>query len=378
MKCRKCKRPIPDGSKYCSLCGAKQDITRKPRVRGNGQGSVYKLPNGKWVAIITTSLTIEGGKVKRATLSKSGFTTKRDAENYIPVLRQSSEKKPTAEITMEQLYNAWLPTHRAGASTITCYKSAYKHFAVIKDTQFASLALDDWQECLDDCSAGKRTRQNMKALCGLLYKYAIPRRIVDNINIGQYLRVTGDTSSAKPGFPTDAINKMWQHTDTPGVKLILCQCYLGFRPTEFLTLRVEDYDAINKLIIGGAKTEAGKNRIVTISPKIQPYIDELASGRDNGLLITADGAALTLPAYRKLFYTALDACGIDNPTIAEGGTNRKKYTPHSCRHTFATLMKRVEGADKDKLELIGHTSPKMLRHYQDVDIDDIRKITDAI
>ena len=54
------------------------------------------------------------------------------------------------------------------------------------------------------------------------------------------------------------------------------------------------------------------------------------------------------------------------------------YTPHSCRHTFATLMKRVPGADKDKLELMGHTSTTMLAHYQDVAIDDLKRITDAL
>ena len=52
--------------------------------------------------------------------------------------------------------------------------------------------------------------------------------------------------------------------------------------------------------------------------------------------------------------------------------------PHSCRRTFATLMKRVDGADKDKLELIGHTSNEMLRYYQDVSLEDLRRITDAL
>ena len=53
-------------------------------------------------------------------------------------------------------------------------------------------------------------------------------------------------------------------------------------------------------------------------------------------------------------------------------------TPHSCRHTFATLMKRVPGADADKLALIGHTSTEQLRDYQDVPIADLRKIIDAL
>jgi integrase len=81
----------------------------------------------------------------------------------------------------------------------------------------------------------------------------------------------------------------------------------------------------------------------------------------------------------SVFYPALEACGIDNPmVVVAGGVQRHRITPHSCRHTFATLIKRVQGADKDKLELIGHTSGEMLRHYQDIDLADLRKITDAI
>ena len=62
----------------------------------------------------------------------------------------------------------------------------------------------------------------------------------------------------------------------------------------------------------------------------------------------------------------------------EYGNKRHKYTPHSCRHTFATLMKRVPGASKDKQELIGHASEEMLRYYQDVGLEDLRAITDAL
>ena len=61
-----------------------------------------------------------------------------------------------------------------------------------------------------------------------------------------------------------------------------------------------------------------------------------------------------------------------------GGVKRHKYTPHSCRHTFATLAKRIKAPEKDMLELIGHTDISMTRYYQDVDLNDLRKITDAI
>lgn len=83
---------------------------------------------------------------------------------------------------------------------------------------------------------------------------------------------------------------------------------------------------------------------------------------------------MTVPQYAALFYKVLDRCGIENPV-----RNRSHlYTPHSCRHTFATLLKHVPGADKDKMRLIGHASAEMLRYYQDVDLADLRRITDQM
>ena len=87
---------------------------------------------------------------------------------------------------------------------------------------------------------------------------------------------------------------------------------------------------------------------------------------------------MSIKQYRDAFSAALSAAGIDIPINEQDGVKRRTYTPHSCRHTFATLMKAVQAPDKDKLRLIGHTSTEMLRHYQDVDIESLRRITDAI
>lgn len=143
-----------------------------------------------------------------------------------------------------------------------------------------------------------------------------------------------------------------------------------------LTLDASQYDRKEKVFRWGMKTSAGKNRVVTISPKIQPIIDRLTANKIGGpIFCRQDGGEMPIAEYRELFYSVLDAIGVENP-VNEFGYHR--YTPHSCRHTFATLLKRVKGADKDKLELIGHTSEGMLRHYQDVDLEDLRKITDAL
>lgn len=377
MKCRKCKAELPEGSKYCNMCGAKVAVERKPKSRGNGTGTVYKR-GANWTAVIVTGFELDGdNKMHRKTRSKGGFKTKREALEYIPTLKLQPERKPKSK-TFAQLYEAWLPTHRAGKDTINCYKAAYKYFEPVHHLNIDDIDIDDLQECMDECPKGRRTKENMKALCGLMYKYAIPRHLA-SLELGRYLIVSGESGS-KAALPDDALEKMRAHTgDVFGASYVLCQCYLGYRPSEFVALNASMYNSVENAFVHGAKTAAGINRTVTVSPKIQPYINTLLTNRTSGAIFTdPDGKAYTTSRYRELFYAVLDACGIDNPIIERDGKNFYTYTPHSCRHTFATLMKRVNGADKDKLELIGHTSTEMLRHYQDVNFSDLRKITDAL
>lgn len=377
MKCRKCKVEIPENSKFCNACGAKQETTHNSKARGNGLGSVYQLPNKKWIAIRTVGYEpLENGKTRRITRSKSGFKTKREAIEYLPLLTRTHKTK---SVTFFALYNLWLPTHQAGKSTLDCYKAAMKYFKEIWFMPFNDVTVDDLQECLDDCEKGKRTKENMKALAGLLYKYAIPRHLA-TLNMGQYLIVRGGENNNKEALPDEAIKQLESHIDTvPGANYILCQCYLGFRPSEFLALDAINYNRKERAFVGGAKTEAGKDRIVTVSPKIQPIINKLVKNKLSGpVFCSADGSPMSISSYRELFYLVLEKCGIENPIEVIDGVKRRKYTPHSCRHTFATMMKRVEGPDKDKLALMGHTSTEMLRHYQDVSYDDLRKVTDAI
>ena len=156
-------------------------------------------------------------------------------------------------------------------------------------------------------------------------------------------------------------------------------CYTGFRPSEYLALIADSYDATAQTLTGGSKTAAGKGRVVTLSPKVASMVAQRAA-QGGPICAAPDGSPWTLRDFaEKAFYPALEKCGIDNPMVeVAGGVSRHRLTPHSCRHTFATLLKRVQGAEKDKLELIGHASGEMLRYYQDVGLEDLRKITDAI
>lgn len=206
-----------------------------------------------------------------------------------------------------------------------------------------------------------------------------PRHLA-TLNLGQYLVVGGGASTEKDALPMEAVQKLQAAIGVvPCADYIVAQCYLGFRPSELLALDAKDYDRRGRYFRGGAKTEAGKDRVVTISPKIQPIIDRLTLNKAAGpVFCDTDGSQMSIAVYRSRFYGALEACGIDNPITEVDGVNRRKYTPHSCRHTFATMLKEVSAPDTDKLAIIGHSSTEMLRHYQDSNLESLRRITDAL
>ena len=373
--CRKCGADLPPGAIFCPMCGRKQTRERSPKKRGNGQGTIIELPNGKYKTVVTLGYyTDEDGKRHRRTRSRV-FARKKDAVAAVPELLNAkpAEKK---RITFKELYDKWLPTHRAGKSTIDCYKAAIKYFAPLWHVPVADIDLDDLQECLDECPHGKRTRQNMKAVCGLVYKYGIPRKVIpENLNLAQFLIVEGEGTARRASFTDEEIEAIKKACgNVPHAEEVYILIYTGFRPSEYLSLTADSYDNALQTLTGGAKTAAGRDRVVTLSPKIAPLVAALAAS-GGPLIKDPSGKPWTLKGWTEdVFYPVLEAAGIDNPIE----DRRHKYTPHSCRHTFATLMKRVDGADKDKQELIGHASAEMLRYYQDVEIADLKRITNAI
>lgn len=322
------------------------------------------------------------GNKRKKQRSKTCKTKKEAATALAELIATPVSKKPK-RITFKELYDLWLPTHRAGEDTLGCYKAAIKHLRPVWFTQIEDITVDDFQDCLDTCGKGKRTQQNMKAVVGLVYKFGIPRKYVpDNLNLAPFLIPGGTGAAHRYSFDAEQIEAIKnQIGKTRYAEYVYCLIYLGFRPSEMLNLDVKDFNADKMYFVGGAKTEAGTNRTVTISPKIQEHIKKIAADRTEGPFFHAtSGKAYNLKDFTDfVFYPTLEAAGIDNPMVEiGGGVLRHKYTPHSCRHTFATLLKNIPAADKDKLELIGHSSDEMLRYYQDVNVDDLKKITDLL
>jgi len=367
------------------------------KKRANGTGSVTQLENGQWRAkIITKVYTViddNGKKCTRKSTKSRVYPTKHAAELGIKELWLEYERDRngglTSNPTLSEVYSVWDKWYdRFGRSkqTSDCYRSAYLHLKPLYNERISEITIDQLQNCLDSCPRGKRTRENIKTLIGLLYKYAVPRSMARE-NLAQYLIVSYNKDNEnipRQSLTDQEIDRLFKLAEIDeDAKDVCCLIYLGLRPSEFLNLRVEKTDLERGYIIGGSKTEAGIDRIVTIAPRIEKYMRERIGTRTEGFVFGNPDRKYARRDLKRWsegpFRHVLEKAKIDNPLVnAGGGTKRKRITPHNCRHTFARLVKKVNAPVEDKMALIGHANEDQLRDYMDSTLPELRRITDQL
>lgn len=311
----------------------------------NGYGGVIKLPGRRrnpWAARVTTGWDDEGKQIFRYI----GYAeTKRDALGILAA-HQVKPVAPRADLTLEELYKEWTLsiTSDIGAKTAEGYRGAWRYLAQhakekVKDyrTAHVDLVLKQCQKAGLSASLMSKIR----SLAAQMLDKAVSQDIVEK-NYARLAKIPKTEKTERQRFSDLEIKKLWKAQDTPWVDTILILIYSGMRLGEMLTLTRFAIDWEQATITGGIKTDAGKNRVIPIHPRIAPLLrrwDSLGGER----LINKDGKAMSLDYYRKYcYYKALETAGVP------------KLNPHCCRHTFASMMADA-GADVVAIQqIIGH------------------------
>ena len=364
MNCRRCKKELPESAVFCCWCGAKQEAQKKPR-RANGEGCI--IPHGNGYMAIVRKRAANGKYISK---SKCGFKTQREARAYVPELVKALKRPGVLpeSVTFAQLYDKWVPFYepRVSEGEMKSAASAYKHFEAVHDLVFSDITTAQLQACLDGCPRGRRTKENMKLLCGRLYSYAIGERIV-TVDYSRPLYCGNDEKGTRPPFTMEeiAIIDQAERDGVPYADYVLAMIYTGFRPTEFLTLTADSFDRARNALRGGIKTDAGKNRLIPVHPRIKDIVGR-AVDRGGVLFPGSDGKPMTDEQFReRCFQPLMDRLGIVG------------RVPYSARHAFANFLKAPGGADKDKIALMGHSDKAQTIYYQTADIESIRAIVEA-
>ena len=322
MKCIKCSKEILDESAYCSFCGKKQVLAlpppRKQKMRGNGQGTAYRLPNGKYRAAVTIGYTEDKRCVRK---TKSNFKTKKEAVEYLQKLHEAS--KHQKKMKFSELYKEWSNRHfdHISKKRERAYTTAYKHCKDLHYINITDLKLKDFQDVIDKRKGEYYPKHDMRVLFNLMFKYALQNDYVEK-SYTSYLKLPPLTKSNKDAFDLGEIKLLWEDynkgNDFTGYILIMI--YTGMRHGELKILKKENIFLDKDYMIGGIKTAAGIDRQIVIAQKIKPIIIKFYNENNDRLLEMPDYKFAA--AYRE--------------ALSRAGT--RYLTPHCCRHTFATLM----------------------------------------
>ena len=164
-------------------------------------------------------------------------------------------------------------------------------------------------------------------------------------NYASFLILPKQQAVVKDCFSDLELKKIEQAVGVvPFADCILFLCYTGLRITEFLTLTRTSvrYENGAAFLTGGIKTDAGKNRIVPMHPKILPVLQEWMGKGGEAIFCRPDGRPYSAKYFREhCFKSALDEIGV------------RVLTPHAARRTFATRMSAAGVKQEDMFALMG-------------------------
>lgn len=383
MLCPKCKKAIPDDAVSCCYCQRRIVPEQSKRHRRpNGTGSVSKRKDrNTWEArVVDHYERTADGRLRPAWKTKGGFTTKRDAINYLPTLIASTPHRHDHPVmSFLENYERWVAMYasRVSAKTVEGYSGAFKHYGPLHHVKVDKISATDLQACIDKCPAGKRTKQLMKVVANLVFKYCIDDNQTAK-NPAANLYIGDDETTHYDPLTEEELSRI-ASCGLPYSDYVVAMCYLGHRPAEFFGFRKSAYHEQDGIafIAGGIKTKAGRERAVTIPPKVMPIIQRQLSLEDTDLLFPRirqdkDGN----PQYDQMPVRYFNKY-VWQPLMAQLGIVGK--VPYACRHTFANKIKRVSGDEKDKAGLMGHASYETTReHYQTTTLAEKQAITNQM
>ena len=384
MICKKCNKEIPDDAILCCYCGYKIRRDKKKTRTANGTGYVFKRGSTWTVRVTTGWKELEGGKKTPIQSYKGGFKTRKEAQDYVSVLKnpQKQEKSfPTFEKLFEEWFEFYTSSRSLAKSTRDNYKTAYSHTESIRKMSIDKITKNDLQKILNDPTFSHRTKVNIQVTLSMVFEYGMDEYGLEKSPVNK-LYLGENDSKPRPPITEDDLKIIESHfDDEPYAKYVYAMSYLGFRPSAFFGLKKSDYhdeDGVQYLV-GGIKTEAGKNRSVTIPPKILPIIKER---------LEVEGTDILFPRYaynranKFIGYITMASnyfCAhVFKPMFKRIGINGDK-TPYSTRHTYTNKLKNADGPDRDKADLVGHTNYDFTKKtYQSSDLKDRKRITDQM
>lgn len=317
----------------------------------NGYGSVVFLGKKRrrpWAARLTVGWNDE----KKQVYKYLSYHEKRtEAFAALVEYNKSPYNFDNVSVTFADVFNAWsahkFPT--LNKRTINNYASIFKKCATIHKMPFREIKTTHLQTVIDE-NKHLAAVSLLKTLFAHLYGYAIKNDIVEK-DYSQYVEIIATAKKKqKTPFSVAEIETIWKNKADITARVVLVLLYTGMRISELLQMEVANINIDGGYMVGGVKTEAGKNRIIPIHADIMPIIQQQLKNNNKYLFPAKRGGRWAYSKFHDAFSQLMKQLGFS-------------HTIHETRHTFISQADRCGINPTILKRIVGHANGDITLHY---------------
>lgn len=310
----------------------------------NGFGSIVCLDkSGKkrrkpWAVRITTGW--KNGKQQRKYVGY--YRTQTEALVALAEYHKNGVDLDVSKLTLGEVYDQWIERKAMtiSESALSTHKMAYQRFGNLANMPMKDIKKVHLQNWLDGIQLKPASKGKIRSTVSQLFDYAVAYDIVQK-NYAKGLEITEKVEKTGAIFTEEEIKVLWEHRDDQMAQYVLILIYTGLRIGELLAMRGDTIYLDKGYMVGGSKTEAGKDRVIPLHNKIIPLVEQ--NLENNYLVYSKRSGAFTYNGIRPRF----------EKLMAKLGMNHKI---HDTRKTAVSIMHSA-GIPMETIRMIvGHSA----------------------
>ena len=340
---------------------------RKKRMRlPNGLGSVHQIGGGKnrrrpWRARVPAHVEfdMETGKATQKYITVGYYETELEAIEALMEYRKNPYTLEASSCSFEDVFEMWKVKKYPELSPASqrAYNAAFKGCNAIHKMKMRDIRASHLEDVMANIEGKHQVQSRLKTFWGLVFKYAMEHDIIQK-NYSQFVKVRDkDEGTTRTPIPPEDREKIWKAIDAgdQAAELAMIYIYTGMRATELIKVKKKDVDLEKRILIGGLKTDAGKDRHIPIHKCILPFVERLMQ-KGTEYLVTREKDGKDIP----VTYATLTK-NIWNPLMER--LEFPEYTLHYCRHTCATLLREAKIEEDIRKLILGHSNDDITDRY---------------
>lgn len=342
---------------------------KKRRMRlPAGLGSVHKIGGDRerrkpWRARVQSHVVLDpiNGKATKKYITIGYFETEADAIQALMEYRKEPYTMEASKATFADVFEAWKAKKYAEVSKTSqmAYNSAYKNSEPLHALKIRDIRTEQLENVMMTIEGGYQVQARLKTFWGQLFKFAMERDIIQK-NYAEFVKTRDkDEGTKRTAISPEDREKLWQAIEQgdQDAEIAMIYIYTGMRPAELLAVKKENVDLENRIMVGGLKTDAGRDRRIPLHRCIMPFMERLmqTDGENLIMLYLKSGPRPMQPQrFREVCWLPLmERLGMD-------------YTGHYTRHTCATMLREANVPEDIRKLILGHKSQDITDRYTHV------------